>query len=221
MRNIKVSGQGELSLKPDTICLIIKTKGVEKEYEEAVKKSAEATRILKEYLEKSGLPAEDLKTSSFSINAEYESYRDFRDEYKKKFIGYSFHHDTSIDFPNDNKQLGKTLYAISHCPVKVQFSIQYTVKDKEAAKKELLKLAVQDAKSKAEVLAEASGVKLGDVQDINYSWDEVHIYSQPVDMAPQRFASARAMNLEDSYDIDINADDIKISDSVNVVWEIV
>lgn len=215
MRTIRVTGNGSVSVKPDTTSLKITFEGAYKDYEETVKQSAEKTKILREAIEKSGLHGEDLKTKDFSINSEYESYRDHNDDYKKRFIGYKFHHRTEIQFPTDNKILGRILYELSVCSVKVEFSIGYTVKDKDAVKKEVIKRAVENSKEKAEILATAAGVKLGEVQSIDYSWGEIEIRTSPVDMF-----EVKSCKMESSYDIDIEPDDIDVADTVTILWEI-
>lgn len=215
MRTIRVTGKGSVSVKPEITCLKITFEGVYKDYEETVRQSAEKTKILREAIEKSGLPGEDLKTKDFSIDSEYESYRDHNDDYKRRFIGYKFYHRTEIQFPNDNKLLGRILYELSVCSVKVEFSIDYTVKDKDAVKKEVIKRAVENSRLKAEIMTAAAGVKLGEVQSIDYSWGEIEIRTYPVDMF-----EIGSRKMESSYDIDIEPDDIDVNDTVTIIWEI-
>lgn len=205
-----------MSVKPDTTSLRITFGGIYKDYEETVRQSAEKTKILREAIEKSGLPGEALKTKDFSIQSEYESYRDYNNDYKKRFLGYKFYHKTQIQFPKDNKMLGRILYELSLCSVKVEFSIDYTVKDKDAVKKEVIKRAVENSREKAEIMAIAAGVSLGEVQSIDYSWGEIDIRTSPVDKLEVRKSYA----LEPSYDIDIEPDDIDLADTVTMVWEI-
>lgn len=205
-----------MSVKPDTTSLRITFGGIYKDYEETVRQSAEKTKILREAIEKSGLPGEALKTKDFSIQSEYESYRDYNNDYKKRFLGYKFYHKTQIQFPKDNKMLGRILYELSLCSVKVEFSIDYTVKDKDAVKKEVIKRAVENSREKAEIMAIAAGVSLGEVQSIDYSWVEIDIRTSPVDKLEVRKSYA----LEPSYDIDIEPDDIDLTDTVTIVWEI-
>lgn len=173
--------------------------------------------MLRESLEKSGLPGKKLKTKQFSIQSEYESYRDKNDDYKRRFVGYKFEHRTEIQFPNDNDQLGRTLYELSHCSIEVEFKIFYTVSNPEEVKNDLLKKAVEDSKAKAEILAESAGVSLGEIEHIDYSWGELQILSQPIDkfMAEPMIFESKA-----SYDIDVEADDIDVDDTVTIVWEI-
>lgn len=216
-RNIRVSGKGKLSVRPDTICLAIEAEGVFPDYEKTIKESADQTKVLRESLEKSGLSGKELKTKHFSIQAEYESYRDKNDNYKRRFAGYKFEHHTEIKFPNDNEQLGRTLYKLSHCPVEVEFSISYTVSNPEDVRNELLRKAVKDSKVKAEILAESAGVNLGEIKRIDYSWGELQIVSHPIDkfMAEPMLLEPRA-----SYDIDIEANNIDVDDTVTIEWEI-
>lgn len=216
MKTIRVTGIGSVSVKPDTTSLRITFGGIYKDYEETVRQSAEKTKILREAIEKSGLPGEALKTKDFSIESEYESYRDYNNDYKKRFLGYKFYHKTQIQFPKDNKMLGRILYELSICSVKVEFSIDYTVKDKDEVKKEVIKRAVENSREKAEIMAIAAGVSLGEVQSIDYSWGEIDIRTSPVDKLEVRKSYA----LEPSYDIDIEPDDIDLTDTVTMVWEI-
>ena len=217
MRTIRVTGNGSVSVKPDTTSLRITFEGVYKDYEETVRQSSEKTKLLREAIEKSGLPGEDLKTKDFSIQSEYESYRDHNNDYKKRFVGYKFHHRTQIEFSNDNKMLGRILYELSVCSVKVEFSIGYTVKDKDAVKKEVIKRAVENSREKAEILATAAGVTLGEIQSIDYSWGEIKIRTSPIEMLQMISKSILA---EPSYDIDIEPDDIDVADTVTILWEI-
>lgn len=216
-RNIRVSGKGKLSVRPDTICLAIEAEGVSPDYEKTIKESADQTKVLRESLEKSGLSGKELKTKHFSIQSEYESYRDKNDDYKRRFVGYKFEHHTEIKFPNDNEQLGRTLYELSHCPVEVEFSICYTVSNPEDVRNELLRKAVKDSRVKAEILAESAGVNLGEIKRIDYSWGELQIVSHPIDkfMAEPMLLEPRA-----SYDIDIEAHDIDVDDTVTIEWEL-
>ena len=104
---------------------------------------------------------------------------------------------------------------IAACPAKPEFGISFFVKDTETAKNRLLGNAVRDAKVKAVVLAEASGVKLGDIRNIDYSWGEIRFESDRMPIAGEL-----GYKEETRFDIDIDPDDIAVSDTVTVEWEI-
>lgn len=212
-RTIRVKGNGKISVKPDTIKIMIKAEGLCWNYDETIEQSTQDTRILRDALKNAGLDPKDLKTTYFSIDSKYESYRDKNDDYKEKFVGYEYEHRTYIKFENDNKILGKVLYELAHCDVKVKFEINHTVKDKEKVKNDLLEKAVEDSTTKAKVLAKASGVKLKEILSIDYSWGEIEIYSETMN-------DLRVCEAASRYDIDIEADDIDVQDTVTITWTI-
>lgn len=80
----------------------------------------------------------------------------------------------------------------------------------------LLAKAVEDSKIKASILAKASEVLLGEIITIDYSWDEIEVYTNPID----NFVINESKSFESKIDIDIEADDINLSDTVTIVWNI-
>ena len=76
-----------------------------------------------------------------------------------------------------------------------------------------------DAKEKAVVLTQAGGVTLKDIQRIDYSWGEIDFEYRPIrdDVLMECCDAPLAAK---SYNLDIEPDDIDVSDTVTVVWEI-
>lgn len=220
MRTIRVTGKGQIKAKPDMTRITLSLEGIYPEYGETLRRSSEDTERLKDLLAGFGFKRSDLKTLNFSVDTEYESYKD-KGTYKQRFIGYKFHHLMKVEFDSDNDRLGQVLYALANCPVKPEFRLSYTVKDPEAAKNELLGKAVTDAKEKASVLTQAAGVSLKDIQSIDYSWGQINFEVQPMNrMLMVEECCAPVMDGAGSYDMDIEPDDIEVSDTVTVLWEI-
>ena len=164
-----------------------------------------------------GFTKDDLKTTNFNVNTEYESERDKNGNYKRSFIGYSVTHQLKLEFGFDSQRLSRTLGAIAGCIAEPELNVQFTVKGKKSVNAALLENACVNAKAKAGILAKASGVTLGDLISIDYNWGELHLFSQTqYDMEDDcmRMASAAPTSIE------IEPDDIDISDSVTFVWEI-
>ncbi len=218
-RIIRVIGKGNLKLRPDVTRLVITCKGIYKEYGETLKQSAEDTAVIRDLFIQASFEYTDLKTLNFSVDTEYERYQE-RSVWKQRFIGYTYCHVMKIEFPSNNDRLGRILYSLSKCSVKPEFRISYTVSDPEAAKNELLRKAVFDAKDKAVILSDAAGVKLKTIQSIDYSWEEISFEVNPMNQFRE------IVGLNDMYeeglgfDVDIEPDDIQASDTVSVVWEI-
>ena len=126
-----------------------------------------------------------------------------------------------VEFESDNQRLGKILYALAVCPLHPEFRLAYTVKDPEAVKNELLGKAVRDAVAKAGVLSDAAGVKLGEIQSMDYSWGKIDFEFKPMDEMPIPGSGMSACLKESTLDLDIEPDDIEVQDTVTVIWEIV
>ncbi len=221
MRTIRVTGKGQIRIRPDVTRITLTAEGVYRDYSETLRKSTENTELLKDLLSKFGFERSDLKTLNFGVDTEYESYKE-NDTYKHRFVGYRFRHMMKVEFDSDNHRLGRILYALAHCPAEPEFRLSYTVKDPESAKNELLGKAVTDAKEKASVLTRAAGVALKDIQSIDYSWDEIDFEVRPMNrtLMEEGGLSSPTGAANESYDLNIEPDDIEVSDTVTVVWEI-
>jgi len=218
MRTIRVTGKGQIKVRPDTTRITMSLEGVYKDYNETLRLSSKDTEMLKDILSGFGFERSDLKTLNFNVDTEYESYKDRDGSYKQRFTGYRYRHMLKVEFDSDNERLGKILYALANGNVRPEFRISYTVKDPEATKNTLLGKAVKDAREKASVLTEAAGIGLKDIQSIDYSWGEIDFEYRPIDggiLAERCMAEPTA-----AYSLDIEPDNIEVSDTVTVVWEI-
>ena len=219
-RIVKVTGKGKLLLKPDTIRLLIDLVDQDKEYDETIRKSTEHSLEVREAFTNFGFDRTDLKTLSFRVDTEYESYQDKKDKsWKQRFIGYKAVHTLKIEFPTEKEVLGKVLYMIARLSGKPEFHVEYTVQDVAKAKNDLLREAVRDSRNKAEILTEAAGVQLGEILSIDYSWEQIDFVTRPMSrLAEPEMAYDSAM--EECYDMDVEPDDISVEDTVTVVWSI-
>lgn len=218
-RTIRVTGKGSIRVKPDTTRLTITLRGTYKDYQETLSRSARDTEALKAVLQSLGFERGELKTLSFDVDTKYESVQDHGRNFRQVFVGYEYTHVAKLDFTSDNELLGRTLYALAASELKPEFRLSYTVKDPEPVKNELLGRAVEDALAKAQVLTRAAGVSLKEILNIDYSWGEMVFEVQPL----RRSLAAdmeEVMCAKGSFDIDIEPDDIRASDTVTVVWEI-
>ena len=220
MRTIRVTGKGEIKIKPDLTRITVTLEGIYQNYDKTLQKSTEDTDCLKEILTGFGFERSDLKTLQFNVDTEYETVKE-HGAYKQRFVGYKYCHIMKVEFPSDNDRLGKILYALANSSLQPEFRISYTVSDPEAAKNALLADAVADAKEKAAVLSQAAGVALKDIQSIDYSWEKIDFEVGPID----RLAAIGGGLLSPaagkaSFDLDIEPDDISTSDTVTIIWEI-
>lgn len=216
-KTITIKGIGKLSLKPDQVVVSLTLKATDKNYDKAMNTAAKHLEQLRGALVGIGFTKDDLKTTNFNVGTEYESERDKNGNYKRIFIGYSVTHKLKLEFDFDSQRLSQTLGAIAACIAEPELNVQFTVKDKESVNAALLENACVNAKANAGILAKASGVTLGDLISIDYNWGELHLFSPTqydMEDACMRLSSAAPTSIE------IEPDDIDISDSVTFVWEI-
>ena len=122
----------------------------------------------------------------------------------------------SREFDLDIRMLGVTLGAIAGCEAKPDFNIKFSMKDPSAVSEQLLDNAIENAKWKATILAKSAGVKLGEIQRIDYNWSELHLYPQTDYQLDNLMVCEAAAPLA----MDIEPEDIKVNDTATIVWAI-
>ncbi len=217
MKTITVKGMGKVCVKPNLIVVSLNLESEDKDYEKTMSLEAEKIDSLNKSLAQIGFSKDELKTTNFNVRTRYENVRDANGVYKNVFKGYVCSHNLKIEFDFDMQQLAKVLSAISLCMAKPEFSISFTVKNPTEISQELLKSAAKNAKEKAKILCSASNVKLGDLVSIDYNWGEINVYSNTDYKLEARQMMKSSVGLTS---IDIQPDDINVSDTATFVWEI-
>jgi len=216
-RTITVKGMGRVTTSPDYVVISMSLMAQDNDYEETMELAAKKIEYLNASLEEIGFEKKSVKTTNFNVRTDYERVKDRSGNYKSVFNGYICSHRLKVEFDFDTKRLAQTLYAISKCLAEPELSISFTVKDPSAVNKELLKSATINAKEKAQILCEASGVELGQLLTIDYNWGELNIVSHTDYMLEEK---CMAMPVGGLADIEIEPDDIDVSDTATFVWEI-
>ena len=215
MASVIVKGKGSISVKPDLIRLMLEMESRSKDCGEAMEMAGRELEELRDILAGFGFERDSLKTSDFNVRTEYESVHDENHEYHNVFKGYCCSHSLNIEFDLDTERLAGILRAVSASAAAPQLNICFTVKDEEPAREELIRLSAENARRKAELLCEASGVKLGSLLKISYDRSDMSFVSQArygMDMNCLR-AEAKAVS--------IAPEDIKLTDSAEFEWEII
>lgn len=186
-RIVAVSGQGEVSTKPDRARLSLAADAMNADL-----KTAEATvnKIVRAYLVEAkalGVKDEKISTAGISINPEY--VWDEKDR-QQKLVGYRARRDIEVIIEDLDKLgdyvLRATKVGINHVSSPVLESSK-----SEALSREALVKAANDARSKAKLLADTLGMKLGAARSVR-----VNDYTPP----PVPMVKAMAMRAEMASD---------------------
>ncbi len=216
-RTITVKGVGRVTTAPDYVVISMSLETQEPDYERTMELAAEKIEQLNSSLETIGFEKKSVKTTNFNIRTDYERVKDKNGNYKSVFNGYACSHRLKVEFDFDTKRLAQTLYAISKCLARPEISICFTVKNPSAVNKELLRSATVNAREKAQILCEASGVELGELLSIDYNWGELNIVSHTDYMLEEK---CMALPVGGLADMDIEPDDIDVNDTAAFVWAI-
>ncbi len=214
-RTITVRGTGKVSLPPDQVELTLPLTAENENYDAAMSAAAEQLDALRASLTDLGFGKDDLKTTNFNVSTRYDFRHDSQGNAKQVFLGYACTQGLRLPFPFDTARLGRTLSAISSCTADPELNIRFTVADPSALSDALLRSAAENARSRAEVLAAAGGVRLGELLRIWYSWDSREIFS------PTSFGMDRGlMRAKGSMEMSFSPENIGLYDEATFTWAI-
>ncbi len=163
-RTLVVNGTGMATMTPDIAYINIGVHTEEATAADAVSKNNAQTQQVIDALTAAGLAAKDVQTTNFSIypNTQY-------DPQTSQKIGTTYVVDNTVYVTvRSLDKLGSLLDAAVKAGANSVNSIQFDVADKSQALKQARDQAVKDAKTQAQELSTAAGLKLGDVQSVSF-----------------------------------------------------
>jgi uncharacterized protein len=166
-RSITVSASGSVSAVPDLARI---TSGVATEApvaKDAVAKNSEAMRKIIDGLKSSGIEEKDIQTSSFHIEPRYTRAREGE---APAIDGYHATNQVQVVVRNLDK-LGEVLDRLVALGANEMAGLSFDVSQAEKLRDEARKEAVANAQRRAKLYAEAAGVQLGEVLNIDEGSD--------------------------------------------------
>ncbi|MTI29445.1 SIMPL domain-containing protein, partial [Xanthovirga aplysinae] len=210
-RLLSVTGTSELSEKPDLATISIRASAKDMNYNTAIDELNEKVESLRNAIKKAGFKKEDLKTSNFNVQKSY-SYVGR----ERKFEGYEASHDLKLRLAPEKEELNKALSAMTSSLSEADFNISFSLEKPENLKEKLIKMAVDNAKERAQLLAQAAGVSLGKITDIQYSIQS----TRPVPIQYRVTSDLRQEGMMAKTFNEVEPDEIKVRDQVTIIWEI-
>ena len=214
MRTISIKGTGKAKRSPDLVIFNISTSVQSQEYSISINKSNELVGKLKRDFESMGFERSGLKTVYYNTGPIYESVEVgvIEKRYKRVLIGHEVTHNLKIEFDLDNDRINEVLNCLKKYDSDVEFNIRFSVKDTDGMKRDVIVDATRNARFNAEVLAEASQVRLGELLKIEYNWVDFNFISRSdIDMC---------MEYSMDSNVEFAPEDIEITDNVSFVWQI-
>lgn len=158
-----VEGTGETTVIPDTAMISFGVSKTSSTVEEAKNQVNTISNKITEDLKNLGIKVKDIKTTNYSVNPQYDYTRG-----NQKITGYVVDTNMTVKLQPIDKANNAIDIATKDGANQVG-GIQFVVDD--AKQKELMsearKKAIKDAKEKAQSLADAAGIRLGRIVDVN------------------------------------------------------
>ncbi len=178
-----VTGEGQVTSIPDEAKVSL---GISVEKSTVTSAQKEINQIINsiiDALKDKGIKKEDIKTINYSVNPRYDYRQD------RQITGYLANATIQVTFKDFDK-LNEAIDSATSLGANQVGNIQFTLseeKEKEL-QKETRKIAINQAKEKAEELAKLSGIKLGKIINVTESFNQPYI--RPVYMKDMAVGSA-------------------------------
>lgn len=184
LRSVTITGAGEVSRAPDMATMSIGVTTIGKTAAEALSANSTLQSSVIETLKGAGIAASDMQTSGLNIGPQYPPSRDDKAEKMQ-----SFHASNMLQIRiHDLDNLGALLDEAVTSGATDFGGLSFGLADRRDAEDEARKLAVADARKKAELYAAALGLKLGPVLHLResngYSGQPMMEYARSAAMAP-------------------------------------
>ncbi len=210
---IKIEGKGNVRVAPDLAVMNMTVKVTDMDFNRAIKKLNEKTGKLNKKLLDAGFNKEEIKTSQLNVQ---ENGKWRNGEYVDS--GYVASQFIELKFKRDPQRMARLMNAFAQekgAEALFHFGFALSDEARQQANEELIKKAITDARNKATIISKASGVKLGNIRNIVYgqgNYQPGPLYKESMQMS-MRGAADQSMP-------DIEAQEIEMTDTITIYWQI-
>lgn len=179
---IVVNGTGEVRVSADTAVISLGVNARDKDVLKAQQKVNETIAAIRAALIEKGVKEENINTDFINIYPLYDYSSD-----QEQLAAYNASSTLAIKV-TDMESVGTLIDVAFAAGANTLNGISFSASDTEEAETEAMKKAVADAKNKAEILAEASGLKITGIEIISeggvYSYQNNvgNVYSRAAEM---------------------------------------
>jgi uncharacterized protein len=206
-RPLVLSGHGEVKMAPDMAIVDLGTVSQALTAKAALDANTAKMSALIDVLKTAGIEDKDIQTSNFNVGPRYDNSGNSGQP--PKITGYEVSNGVSV-IVHKLDGLGAILDKAVGAGSNQINGISFGLDNAHAAQDEARKAAVMDALSKAKVLTDAAGVKLGALQSMS---------EQGGIMPMAKMASMQVTRMAASAPVPVAQGQIEVTADVNMVWE--
>jgi len=198
---LTVSAQGKIAASPDIVYLQLGTETEKDTAQRAITANSNRMRDVVSRLKALGIDEKDIQTSRFSVSSVYDRTRNN----ERELVGFRAENRITV-VVRDVEQTGRLIDEAVEAGANQVHNVTFQIADKSQLEDQAMRLAIQRAKSKAQVAAEESGVQIVGTEEINISSGRTPV--------PSRVA----MEYAQEADTPIMSGEITVSVEVSVVF---
>ena len=207
--SITMEGRGTVSVAPDMAVMTTNVVTTAKTAADALSENSAAIAKVIEAIKGEGVEAKDIQTRGFGIFPRYERITDGSNR-QPNIIGYEIRNGVEVNV-RDLSKLSSLLTLVVESGANSVDGIRFEVSDPNEKLDEARKRAVEAARHKAEIFAEAAGVELGNI---------VTISETGVQMPRPMMMRAEGMMMAKADAVPIEAGEETISANVTIRWSL-
>jgi uncharacterized protein YggE len=174
---IVTTGEGVVKLAPDRVWVTIAAESRARNPRDAQRANADAMTAVMQKLKAAGLPADAIRTASYDIQPEFDYANG-----KQTLRGYVARNSLEVRL-DDVTKAGEILDAAVGSGATMVSGVRFDLKNRSAAERDALKLAVADARARADAAASGANVRIDRIIRIE---EQRSITPEPRPMAMMR-----------------------------------
>ncbi len=171
IRLITVTGEAQTQVKPDIATARFGVENTAPTAQEAQQYNAQKMTAVVNALVAAGVAKDDIQTSNFSVYPQYE-WQEQKAGSKQVLVGFRCNNTVTAKVKNIAK-LGDVIDAAAGAGANSIGGISFGLENPDPVKDQMLAQAVKNARSKANIMAEAAGVTIANVHSISDGWYQV------------------------------------------------
>ena len=163
---ILVTGSATIQSSPDLATLRVGVQSFDKNVEKAVNDNNTKIESIVLNLENKGLTEKDMETDQFNISPQ----REYRNNNPPIVVGYNVSNILTVKIRN-LESLGEIMQVTVGSGANTINGLSFSIEDPNPLRQKARGLAMEDALSRAEILADASGIEVGkpiSIQELSY-----------------------------------------------------
>lgn len=204
---ISVNGTGETYISADTVYITLGVQTRQTNVREAQSSVNEKIKAVREAIIAMGIPEEDINTDQLNIYM----YTEFTDAGEERIV---YHVSSMLTIRSDDvTAAGSIIDAAFAEGANTLDGVRFTAAETEEAENAAIRAAVADARRKADVIAEASGLKITGIEKLSEG------YVSSFDSGVNNFTMTREEAKAAGASTEIQAAKLCVTAQITVVYE--